>query len=122
MSVDLLTERNIQRFMQLADLEMCPVSAAMQWRNDAFLTSLTYHDGRVHLGQCFLQRWLDEALLREGLLRWHPARFAGIPQRIFHLRCGMAISCCPIAGSTAESWLLLHRRQRYFLETLCKPS
>lgn len=122
MSVDLLTERNIQRFIQLAELNDCPVSDAMQWRSDEYLTSLTFRDGRMHISQCLLLRWLEGELLRQALNRWQPARFAGIPQRIFHLRCGMAISCCPMAGSTAEVWLWLHRRQRHFLETLCKPS
>ncbi len=122
MTLDLFIERNIQRFMQLAELEAQPLSAEMQWLDRGFQTFLTFRQGRMHISQCLLDPWCDDTLLLLALQRAHPAWFAGIPQRIFSLRRGMVISCSPMADSVAEQWLWLHRRQRTFMERLCKPT
>ncbi|MCW2481574.1 type III secretion system protein SsaM [Candidatus Symbiopectobacterium sp. NZEC135] len=122
MTLDLFIERNIQRFIQLADLAEQPPSAEMQWNDRGFQTFLTFRQGRMHISQCLLDPWRDDALLLLALQRAHPAWFAGIPQRVFTLRQGMVISCAPMADSVAEQWLWLHRRQRTFLEKLCKPT
>lgn len=120
MALDRTTELNILLFMQLAGLSVRPVSAEMYWQIDMFQTWLTWRDGRIHISQCMLQDPFDDNLLLLALNRWQPAYFIGIPQRIFQLRCGLAMSCCPAVDSAAELWLRVHRRQQAFLGSLCK--
>ncbi len=121
MTLSLVTERNIQLFIQLADMHTCPVSADMCWHTAKYETYLNYRSGRMHISQCLPQDPFDNNLLLLALHRWQPARFAGIPQRFFQLRRGLVMSCSPAADSAAELWALLHRRQQAFLESLCKP-
>lgn len=121
MTLSLVTERNIQLFIQLADMHTCPVSADMCWHTAKYETYLNYRSGRMHISQCLPQDPFDNNLLLLALHRWQPARFVGIPQRFFQLRRGLVMSCSPAADSAAELWALLHRRQQAFLESLCKP-
>ncbi|AJJ62661.1 type III secretion system protein SsaM [Yersinia aldovae] len=121
MTLSLVTERNIQLFMQLAQMPSCRVSTDMYWQTATYETYLNYRRGRMHISQCLPLDSYDSNLLLLALHRWQPARFAGIPQRFFQLRRGLVMSCSPAADSAAELWLLLHRRQQAFLESLCKP-
>lgn len=123
MVLDLVTERNIQLFMQLAQLLACPVSENMYWRQprrDIFLTS---RSGGMQISQRFPLVDQDSAnhLLEQGLSRWQPTRFGGIAQQLYRLRDGMIISCHLPLDSSAEVWLMLYKRQWTFLEALCFP-
>ncbi|EEJ2176839.1 SPI-2 type III secretion system apparatus protein SsaM [Salmonella enterica subsp. enterica serovar Typhimurium] len=119
MDWDLITERNIQLFIQLAGLAERPLATNMFWRQGQYETYLNYHNGRIHLCQILKQTFLDEELLFKALANWKPAAFQGIPQRLFLLRDGLAMSCSPPLSSSAELWLLLHHRQIKFLESQC---
>ncbi|WP_145558807.1 type III secretion system protein SsaM [Yersinia mollaretii] len=121
MTLDLVTERNIQLFIQLAGMPTCRAATDMCWSCEKYETYLNYRDRRIHLSQCLLQGSFDNNLLLLALNRWQPCDFVGIPQRFFQLRRGLVISCAPTADSSAELWLRLHRRQQAFLELLCKP-
>jgi|SRR5471030_570749 len=121
MTLDLITERNIQLFIQLADLDSCRASADMYWCTSKYETWLNYRGGRMHISQCLPPTPYDNDRLLLALRSWQPARFSGIPQRFFQLRRGLVISATPVADSGAELWLWLHRRQQRFLETLCQP-
>lgn len=120
MDWDLITERNIQQFIRLAELGDCPLSQAMCWRHARGETYLHYRSSRLHLSQYAPRIACVADALRQGLQRWHPARFAGVPQRLYALGTGLAISCSPPAHSAAELWLGLHQRQQTFLEALCR--
>ncbi|ENP5941689.1 type III secretion system protein SsaM [Salmonella enterica] len=120
MALDRVTELNILLFMQLAELPIRPAAAGMYWQGERFQTWLSWQDGRIHISQCMPLDPFDDNLLLLALQRWQPADFTGIPQRIFQLRSGLAMSCCPAADSAAELWLRVHRRQQAFLESLCK--
>ncbi|EDZ1643106.1 SPI-2 type III secretion system apparatus protein SsaM [Salmonella enterica subsp. enterica serovar Bareilly] len=119
MDWDLITERNIQLFIQLAGLAERPLATNMFWRQGQYETYLNYHNGRIHLCQILKQTFLDEELLFKALANWKPAAFQGIPQRLFLLRDGLAMSCSPALSSSAELWLRLHHRQIKFLESQC---
>ncbi|ECH1456528.1 SPI-2 type III secretion system apparatus protein SsaM [Salmonella enterica subsp. enterica] len=119
MDWDLITERNIQLFIQLAGLAERPLATNMFWRQGQYETYLNYHNGRIHLCQILKQTFLDEELLFKALANWKPAAFQGIPQRLFLLRDGLAMSCSPPLPSSAELWLRLHHRQIKFLESQC---
>ncbi|ELP4215991.1 SPI-2 type III secretion system apparatus protein SsaM [Salmonella enterica subsp. enterica serovar Typhimurium] len=119
MDWDLITERNIQLFIQLAGLAERPLATNMFWRQGQYETYLNYHNGRIHLCQILKQTFLDEELLFKALANWKPAAFQGIPQRLFLLRDGLAMSCFPPLSSSAELWLRLHHRQIKFLESQC---
>ncbi|ECG8588918.1 type III secretion system apparatus protein [Salmonella enterica subsp. salamae] len=119
MDWDLITERNIQLFIRLSGLAERPLATNMFWQQGQYETYLNYQSGRIHLCQIFLQTFLDEELLVKALTNWQPARFTGIPQRLFLLRDGLAISCSPPPASTAELWLRLYHRQIKFLESQC---
>ncbi|EKN4941812.1 SPI-2 type III secretion system apparatus protein SsaM [Salmonella enterica] len=119
MDWDLITERNIQLFIQLAGLAERPLATNMFWRQGQYETYLNYHNGRIHLCQILKQTFLDEELLFKALANWKPAAFQGIPQRLFLLRDGLAMSCSPPLSSSAELWLRLHYRQIKFLESQC---
>ncbi|HCL5250064.1 TPA: type III secretion system apparatus protein [Salmonella enterica] len=119
MDWDLITERNIQLFIQLAGLAERPLATNMFWRQGQYETYLNYQNGRIHLGQILRQTFLDEDLLFKALTNWKPAVFLGIPQRLFLLRDGLAMSCSPPSASSAELWLRLHHRQMKFLESQC---
>lgn len=121
MELDLVTERNIQLFMRLAELSARPVAAYMSWSRVQHETYLSYRNGRIHISQLFPYRPFDPQLLHQVLVDWQPAQFFGIPQRLFHLRQGMVIDCSPPANSSAELWLSLHHRQIAFLEVRCIP-
>ncbi|EGO1016724.1 SPI-2 type III secretion system apparatus protein SsaM, partial [Salmonella enterica] len=105
MDWDLITERNIQLFIQLAGLAERPLATNMFWRQGQYETYLNYHNGRIHLCQILKQTFLDEELLFKALANWKPAAFQGIPQRLFLLRDGLAMSCSPPLSSSAELWL-----------------
>lgn len=119
MDWDLITERNIQLFIQLAGLAERPLATNMFWRQRQYETYLNYQNGRIHLCQILQQTFLDEDLLFKALTNWKPAVFQGIPQRLFLLRDGLAMSCSPPPSSSAELWLRLHHRQIKFLESQC---
>ena len=119
MDWDLITERNIQLFIQLAGLAERPLATNMFWRQGQYETCLNYHNGRIHLCQILKQTFLDEELLFKALANWKPAAFQGIPQRLFLLRDGLAMSCSPPLSSSAELWLRLQHRQIKFLESQC---
>lgn len=119
MDWDLITERNIQLFIQLAGLAERPLATNMFWRQGQYETCLNYQNGRIHLCQILQQTFLDEDLLFKALTNWKPAVFQGIPQRLFLLRDGLAMSCSPPPSSSAELWLRLHHRQIKFLESQC---
>ncbi|EAA9930750.1 TPA: SPI-2 type III secretion system apparatus protein SsaM [Salmonella enterica] len=119
MDWDLITERNIQLFIQLAGLAERPLATNMFWRQGQYETYLNYQNGRIHLCQILQQTFLDEDLLFKALTNWKPAVFLGIPQRLFLLRDGLAMSCSPPPSSSAELWLRLHHRQIKFLESQC---
>ncbi|EIM7759567.1 SPI-2 type III secretion system apparatus protein SsaM [Salmonella enterica] len=119
MDWDLITERNIQLFIQLAGLAERPLATNMFWRQGQYETYLNYHNGRIHLCQILKQTFLDEELLFKALANWKPAAFQGIPQRLFLLRDGLAMSCSPPLSSSAGLWLRLHHRQIKFLESQC---
>lgn len=119
MDWDLITERNIQLFIQLAGLTERPLATNMFWRQGQYETYLNYQNGRIHLCQILQQTFLDEDLLFKALTNWKPAVFQGIPQRLFLLRDGLAMSCSPPPSSSAELWLRLHHRQIKFLESQC---
>ncbi|ECD9609237.1 SPI-2 type III secretion system apparatus protein SsaM [Salmonella enterica subsp. salamae] len=119
MDWDLITERNIQLFIQLAGLAERPLATNMFWRQEQYETYLNYQNGRIHLCQILQQTFLDEDLLFKALTNWKPAVFQGIPQRLFLLRDGLAMSCSPPPSSSAELWLRLHHRQIKFLESQC---
>ncbi|HBJ2398165.1 TPA: SPI-2 type III secretion system apparatus protein SsaM [Salmonella enterica] len=119
MDWDLITERNIQLFIQLAGLAERPLATNMFWRQGQYETYLNYHNGRIHLCQILKQTFLDEELLFKALANWKPAAFQGIPQRLFLLRDGLAMSYSPPLSSSAELWLRLHHRQIKFLESQC---
>ncbi|MBH0757104.1 SPI-2 type III secretion system apparatus protein SsaM [Salmonella enterica] len=119
MDWDLISERNIQLFIQLAGLAERPLATNMFWRQGQYETYLNYHNGRIHLCQILKQTFLDEELLFKALANWKPAAFQGIPQRLFLLRDGLAMSCSPPLSSSAELWLRLHHRQIKFLESQC---
>lgn len=119
MDWDLITERNIQLFIQLAGLAERPLATNMFWRQGQYETYLNYQNGRIHLCQILQQPFLDEDLLFKALTNWKPAVFQGIPQRLFLLRDGLAMSCSPPPSSSAELWLRLHHRQIKFLESQC---
>ncbi|EAO9703175.1 SPI-2 type III secretion system apparatus protein SsaM [Salmonella enterica subsp. enterica serovar London] len=119
MDWDLITERNIQLFIQLAGLAERPLATNMFWRQGQYETYLNYQNGRIHLCQILQQTFLDEDLLFKALTNWKPAMFQGIPQRLFLLRDGLAMSCSPPPSSSAELWLRLHHRQIKFLESQC---
>lgn len=119
MDWDLITERNIQLFIQLAGLAERPLATNMFWRQGQYETYLNYQNGRIHLCQILQQTFLDEDLLFKVLTNWKPAVFQGIPQRLFLLRDGLAMSCSPPPSSSAEIWLRLHHRQIKFLESQC---
>ncbi|WP_339033079.1 SPI-2 type III secretion system apparatus protein SsaM [Salmonella enterica] len=119
MDWDLITERNIQLFIQLAGLAERPLATNMFWRQGQYETYLNYHNGRIHLCQILKQTFLDEELLFKALANWKPAAFQGIPQRLFLLRDGLAMSCSPPLSSSAALWLRLHHRQIKFLESQC---
>ncbi|ECG1029350.1 type III secretion system apparatus protein [Salmonella enterica subsp. salamae] len=119
MDWDLITERNIQLFIQLAGLAERPLTTNMFWRQGQYETYLNYQNGRIHLCQILQQTFLDEDLLFKALTHWKPAVFQGIPQRLFLLRDGLAMSCSPPPSSSAELWLRLHHRQIKFLESQC---
>ncbi|HIA4871829.1 TPA: SPI-2 type III secretion system apparatus protein SsaM [Salmonella enterica] len=119
MDWDLITERNIQLFIELAGLAERPLATNMFWRQGQYETYLNYHNGRIHLCQILKQTFLDEELLFKALANWKPAAFQGIPQRLFLLRDGLAMSCSPTLSSSAELWLRLHHRQIKFLESQC---
>ncbi|EAA7242483.1 type III secretion system apparatus protein [Salmonella enterica] len=119
MDWDLITERNIQLFIQLAGLAEQPLATNMFWRQGQYETYLNYQNGRIHLCQILQQAFLDEDLLFKALANWQPAVFQGIPQRLFLLRDGLAMSCSPPPSSSAELWLRLHHRQIKFLESQC---
>ncbi len=118
MDWDLITERNIQLFIQLAGLAERPLATNMFWRQGQYETYLNYHNGRIHLCQILKQTFLDEELLLKRWLTGNPQR-SGIPQRLFLLRDGLAMSCSPPLSSSAELWLRLHHRQIKFLESQC---
>ncbi len=99
MDWDLITERNIQLFIQLAGLAERPLATNMFWRQGQYETYLNYHNGRIHLCQILKQTFLDEDLLFKALTHWKPAAFQGIPQRLFLLRDGLAMSCSPPLSS-----------------------
>ncbi len=63
MDCDLITERNIQLFIQLAGLAQRPLATNMFWRQGQYETYLNYHNGRIHLCQILKQTFLDEDLL-----------------------------------------------------------
>ncbi|MJG39377.1 SPI-2 type III secretion system apparatus protein SsaM [Salmonella enterica subsp. salamae] len=119
MDWDFITERNIQLFIQLAGLAERPLATNMFWRQGQYETYLNYQNGRIHLCQILQQTFLDEDLLFKALTNWKPAVFQGIPQRLFLLRDGLAMSCSPPPSSSAELWLRLHHRQIKFLESQC---
>ncbi|EGM9061470.1 type III secretion system apparatus protein [Salmonella enterica] len=119
MDWDLITERNIQLFIRLSGLAERPLATNMFWRQGQYETYLNYQNGRIHLCQILQQTFLDEDLLFNALTNWKPAEFIGIPQRLFLLRDGLAISCSPPPSSSAELWLRLHHRQIKFLESQC---
>ncbi|HGG3143964.1 TPA: SPI-2 type III secretion system apparatus protein SsaM [Salmonella enterica subsp. salamae] len=119
MDWDLITERNIQLFIQLAGLAERPLATNMFWRQGQYETYLNYQNGRIHLCQILQQTFLDEDLLFKALTNWKPAVFQGIPQQLFLLRDGLAMSCSPPPSSSAELWLRLHHRQIKFLESQC---
>ncbi|EDX9623331.1 type III secretion system apparatus protein [Salmonella enterica] len=119
MDWDLITERNIQLFIRLSGLAERPLATNMFWRQGQYETYLNYQNGRIHLCQILQQTFLDEDLLFKALTNWKPADFIGIPQRLFLLRDGLAISCSPPPSSSAELWLRLHHRQIRFLESQC---
>ncbi|ECF6028796.1 type III secretion system protein SsaM [Salmonella enterica subsp. salamae serovar Greenside] len=119
MDWDLITERNIQLFIQLAGLAERPLATNMFWRQGQYETYLNYQNGRIHLCQILQQTFLDDDLLFKALTNWKPAVFQGIPQRLFLLRDGLAMSCSPPPSSSAELWLRLHHRQIKFLESQC---
>lgn len=120
MALDRVTELNIMLFMQLAELPARPATAGMYWQGEWFQTWLSWQDGRIHISQCMPLDPFDDNLLLLALQRWQPTDFTGIPQRIFQLRSGLAMSCCPAVDSAAELWLRVHSRQQAFLESLCK--
>ncbi|EHB0104160.1 SPI-2 type III secretion system apparatus protein SsaM, partial [Salmonella enterica] len=105
--------------IQLAGLAERPLATNMFWRQGQYETCLNYHNGRIHLCQILKQTFLDEELLFKALANWKPAAFQGIPQRLFLLRDGLAMSCSPPLSSSAELWLRLHHRQIKFLESQC---
>lgn len=123
--IDLMTERNLQLFMRLSGLGEIPIASTMHWQQQNQETVLDYRPPRLsisHLrGGALRDREFDIMLLQRALLSWQPARFGGIPQRLYLLRRGIAISCSPPADSSAEFWLMLHRRQKALLEHLCVP-
>lgn len=120
MELDRVTELNILLFIQLAGLPVRQAAAGMYWQGEKFQTWISWQNDRIHISQCMPLAPFDDSLLPLALRCWQPADFAGIPQRIFQLRGGLAMSCCPAADSTAELWLRVHRRQQAFLESLCK--
>src|SRR5471030_295799 len=120
MTLSLVIERNIQLFIQLAGMQACRASTDMCWHTAKYETYLNYRSGRMHISQCLPQDPFDNTLLLLALHRWHPARFAGIPQRFFQLSRGLVMSCSPAEDSAAELWLWIHRRQQAFLESLWK--
>ncbi len=75
MDWDLITERNIQLFIQLAGLAERPLATNMFWRQGQYETCLNYHNGRIHLCQILKQTFLDEELLFKALANWKPAAF-----------------------------------------------
>ncbi|WP_342322900.1 type III secretion system protein SsaM [Kosakonia sp. BYX6] len=111
MEWDLVTQRNIQLFIRLAGLAHHPLAADMQWRQAHYQTHLGYRHGRVSLCQLFPHSPFDKVRLLTLLSDWRPSAFYGIPQRVFQVRKGLAISCSPPPDSSAELWLQLHRRQ-----------
>lgn len=121
MDWDLITERNVQLFIRLAGLEVYPLARNMVWQRGQYETHLGYVNGRVHLSQIYLCLHPGEEMLARLLSHWLPTKFAGIPQRMSLTRRGVAISCSPPTGSSAELWWLLHRRQITFLESQCLP-
>ncbi|ECJ4494353.1 type III secretion system apparatus protein, partial [Salmonella enterica subsp. salamae] len=102
-----------------AGLAERPLATNMFWRQGQYETYLNYQNGRIHLCQILQQTFLDEDLLFKALTNWKPAVFQGIPQRLFLLRDGLAMSCSPPPSSSAELWLRLHHRQIKFLESQC---
>ncbi|KML18226.1 type III secretion system protein SsaM [Leclercia adecarboxylata] len=120
MEIDRVTELNILLFTQLAELPALPNADGIYCQGERFQTWLSWQDGRIHISQCMPLAPFDDNLLLLALQRWKPAEFFGIPQRIFQLSCGLAISCCPAVDSPAELWLQVHHRQQAFLESLCK--
>lgn len=119
MDIDLMMERNLQLFMRLAGLPEINVVPLMCWRISQREIFLEHRSGRLHISYCIPAVCHDDTLLYSGLSSWHPARFAGVPQRLYRLRHGMVISCAAPVGSNAEFWLLLHQKQKGFLEALC---
>ena len=119
MEWDLVTKRNMQLFIRLAGLTEYPLAEDMLWRQAHFHTHLGYHNDRVYLCQVFPRSPYDKARLFALLSHWQPSAFYGIPQRLFQLQKGLAISCSPPPGTPAEFWLQLHRRQIAFMGTQC---
>lgn len=114
---DLVTQRNIQLFMRLAGLADHPLAADMSWRQAHYQTHLGYHHGRVYLCQLFPHSPFDKDRLFTLLSSWQPSVFYGIPQRLFQLQKGLAISCSPPPDTSAELWLQLHHRQISFMRS-----
>ncbi|WP_253376723.1 type III secretion system protein SsaM [unidentified bacterial endosymbiont] len=121
MAPDLMTQRNIQQFIQLTRLELQQIQSDIYWRTSDFEVWLNYRNKRIHLSQCLITE-TDDSMLMEALRQWQPTRFYGIPQRFFILNRKLVVNCTPLADSTAEHWFRLYQRQQAFLENLCHPT
>lgn len=120
MTLDRVTELNIQLFMQLVGIPGRQPTSDMYWQSEKYEIWLNYREGRLHISHCLLLEPFDNNLLTLALHLWQPAYFAGIPQRLFQLRRGLVISCSPAVGSAAQLWFRIYQCQQAFLESLCK--
>ncbi len=119
--LDLITERNIQLFIQLAGLAERPLATNMFWRQGQYETyHLNYHNGRIHLCQILKQNLLRRRPVFKALTHWK--KTCSVPWYsstiILLSRDGLAMSCSPPLPA-CRAWLRLHHRQIKFLESQC---
>lgn len=118
MEMDLVATRNLQLFIQMAELPCSAITACMEWQIGPRRIFLEWRNGRLLLTTGVQHRHYhheDLLLLQEC---WQLERFNGVPQRIYLLNMGMMVSCSPPAASGAECWYQLYQQQCALLRRL----
>lgn len=116
--MDLHTTRNLEKFLEMANLIPERIESQLCFREEPFTVFLEIRQDRLLLTSAYEQESTDAARLLPILLQeWSPERFDGVVQRIFVLHNAVMLSCAPAAASQAELWYRLYLRQRQLLNS-----
>lgn len=105
--MDLQTQRSIEEFLRLSELDSCRVETRMEFFLPPFQLYLEYTQGRVLLS---LAQEVEDcrrlSTFKALLVRCQPASTQGIPLRAYLLRNRQVISCALMPGSDVGQWVM----------------